>query len=136
MQKFLGMDGTDFLVKLILDVIDQETQVNIVSAINEQSTNQEIAGARAVYDFVRAVVSALTHLAKRVVQELPNTGEDNILYLVPVRAGTYKQWMYIDDTWVDFGDTEIDLTGYWAKEDLVPITNTEIREIFTDAMGD
>ena len=51
-----------------------------------------------------------------VVEELPETGENNTIYLVPKStSGTnnyYDEYMYIGDEWEKIGDTEIDLSGY------------------------
>lgn len=51
-----------------------------------------------------------------VVQELPETGEEGTIYLVPKStSGTsnyYDEYMYINNAWEKIGDTEIDLSGY------------------------
>jgi len=134
MTQFLSKEGVQYLVERLVELIDQKTQINIVSTIDSDSTNQEIAGAKAVYDLLTAAIAGLTHLKAEVVQSLPATGEDNIIYLVKIKANTYQQWMYINDGWFDLGTTEIDLSGYWAKDELWPLTNTEIQEIIDEAM--
>ena len=135
-KKFLDEDGLRALLVLIDNLIDEKTQLNMVSTIDENSTNQQIPGAKAVRDFIVAAIAGLTHLVKEVVPQQPNTGDDNTLYLVPTaKPGTYKQWMYIGAAWIDFGDTDIDLSGYWATDDLEALTNAEIQDIFDDVMG-
>ena len=55
-----------------------------------------------------------------VVDELPTTGEDNTIYLVPkTTSGTnnyYDEYMYIDSNWELIGDTEVDLS---SKQDVM-----------------
>lgn len=64
---------------------------------------------------VNALIGAIEKLTKRKVQELPETGEDNVIYLVPKTGETddvYDEWMWIDNQWEHFGNTQIDLSGY------------------------
>ncbi|MCR5703005.1 MAG: hypothetical protein K6G85_00165 [Eubacterium sp.] len=64
---------------------------------------------------VNALIGALEKLTKRKVQELPVRGEDNVIYLVPKTGETddvYDEWMWIDNQWEHFGNTQIDLSGY------------------------
>lgn len=64
---------------------------------------------------VNALIGAIEKLTKRKVQELPVTGEDNVIYLVPKTGETddvYDEWMWIDNQWEHFGNTQIDLSGY------------------------
>jgi len=58
-----------------------------------------------------------------VVQELPTTGEENILYLVPkTTTGTnnvFEEYLYVDNSWELIGTTDIDLSGYQIIANLV-----------------
>lgn len=51
-----------------------------------------------------------------VVQELPTTGEEGIIYLVPKSTSKtnniYDEYMYISNNWELIGDTEADLSNY------------------------
>ena len=51
-----------------------------------------------------------------VVDELPQTGEEGIIYLVPKTTSktnnVYNEYMYIDSTWELIGDTQADLSNY------------------------
>lgn len=55
-----------------------------------------------------------------VVEELPTTGEDNTIYLVPKSSSKtnnyYDEYMYIDSSWELIGNTEIDLS---TKQDIM-----------------
>jgi len=54
-----------------------------------------------------------------VVEELPQTGEANILYLVPkTTTGTnniFEEYLYINENWELIGTTDIDLSNYIQK---------------------
>ena len=129
--RFLAEDGLIYLVGKIADLIDDEILAKIVSDIDNASTNQEIAGAKAVYDFVTGTIGSMERVRLSIVTALPATGETNIIYLI--RQGTtstYNMYAWISGTWADLGTTDIDLSNYWAKADLVALTNTEIDEIF------
>ena len=134
-KKFLDMDGLRYYSTLLNALIEQKTQINVTSSIDENSTNQQIAGAKAVYDLVESALSGLSTLSMEVVQTLPQTGEGNIIYLVSADADTYRQWIYSGDQWWDLGIAEIDLTNYWSKDDLEAMTNAEIQAVFDDVMG-
>jgi hypothetical protein len=134
-RKFLDNDGLRFLLVQLDALIDQKTQINVVSSIDGNSTNAQIAGAKAVYDLVNAAIAGLGTLSMEVVASLPATGEANIIYLVAVDADTYRQWIYSGGQWWDLGIAEIDLSNYWSKDELVALTNAEIQAVFDDVMG-
>ena len=134
-KKFLDEDGLRFLLVQLAALIDQKTQINVTSSIDENSTNQQIAGAKAVYDLVQSALSGLSTISMEVVNSLPATGEANIIYLVAADADTYRQWIYSGDQWWDLGIAEIDLSNYWSKDELEAMTNAEIQAVFDDVMG-
>lgn len=58
-------------------------------------------------------------LKVEVAQELPTTGEENVLYLVPkTTTGTnnvFEEYLYINNNWELIGTTDIDLSNYIQK---------------------
>lgn len=86
--------------------------------------------------FVTAAISQMQTLGVEVVQTLPATGTANTLYFVPNSGSTgnvYDEYMYISDgstsKWEKIGTTEVDLSNYMLKSDMVAITNAEIDTI-------
>ena len=71
--------------------------------------------------------SALKYL---VVEELPEIGENNTIYLVPKSTSKtnnyYDEYMYINSAWELIGDTEVDLSDYLKEEDLKTINGNSI----------
>lgn len=60
-------------------------------------------------------------LKKEVVEALPSTGQDDVIYLVKDSKGkdnnVYLEYLWLDK-WELIGSTEVDLSGYAKKEDL------------------
>ena len=135
MAKFLDNNGLNYLMSRIVELIDQSKQVDLISAIDEGSTNQQIPGAKAVYDLLTEALEGIAAIRMEVANALPPAGETNVVYLVQADADTYRQWIYTGGQWFDLGSAEIDLTGYWAKADLEALTNTEIQAVIDDALG-
>lgn len=54
---------------------------------------------------VNALIAAVPTFKKKVVSELPDTGEDNTLYLVPFAAddGQFLEYLYINGAWEVIG---------------------------------
>lgn len=65
---------------------------------------------------VNNLIGAIQQFHYEIVQELPQTGANNILYLVPKSESqtqnVYDEYVYANNTWEKIGDTEIDLSGY------------------------
>lgn len=83
---------------------------------------------------VDSLIGAITSLNIEVVSALPSQDiSTTTIYLVPKSsAGTnnaYDEYIYANNSWEKIGDTEIDLSGYWAIADLTAITTAEIDTI-------
>lgn len=82
----------------------------------------------------------LEKMTKKVVNVLPTTGEDNIIYLVPKSLSENEnardEYMWINGVWEKIGDTTIDLSDYIKKTDLHPLTSTEIADMIARAKGE
>lgn len=80
------------------------------------------------------LIGSITSLNIEVVSALPSQNiSTTTIYLVPkTSAGTnnaYDEYVYANNAWEKIGDTEIDLSGYWAIADLTAITTAEIDTI-------
>lgn len=86
----------------------------------------------ATQTYVNEAVGSITSVSFQVVSELPATGAAGTIYLVSNGgSGTnvYDEYIYVSNAWEKIGSTAVDLSGYWAKTDLVAITNAEIDTI-------
>ena len=135
MAKFLDRDGLQYFAARLKEVIDQATQLNIITAISGDSTNQQLPGAKAVYELVRDMLEDVAGLSFEVKASLPAAGDANVIYLIEADEDTYTMYIYSGGKWFDLGTTEIDLSDYWAKDDLKALTNPEIQEVIDNVMG-
>ena len=82
---------------------------------------------------VNSLISAISTATFELVNELPQTGESNVIYLVPSsNPGTQNvkdEYIWINNSWEQIGSTSVDLTGY-ATETWV---NTQIANFLTQA---
>ena len=87
--------------------------------------------ASAVNDAIASAVASAAHISFQVVDALPETGENNVIYLVPDAEDSVvkNQSMWIDGAWVSLGSTRVDLSNYWSREDLRPMTAEELQAI-------
>lgn len=78
------------------------------------------------------LIGAITGVEFEIVQSLPQTGDAGTIYLVP-SSGTapdiYDEYIYVNNSWEKIGTTDIDLSQYWSKAELVAITTAEIDAI-------
>lgn len=84
---------------------------------------------------VERLISEIEKSSYLEVDELPAVGEPNIIYLVPKQGGGKEQWIYSNGTWINIGNTDVDLSEYVKKTEVVdmmyPVGSTLIR---TDAV--
>ena len=94
--------------------------------ITDAMTNEQITAA------INAAISSVSGISFEVVSELPASGESGKIYLLShthSEHDNYDEYIYYNAAWEKIGNTDIDLSGYWLKSDLVSITNEEIDSI-------
>lgn len=115
----------------------------ITSALTNYATNAGVQTAIAtalanymteseVNDAIASAVSQAAHITFEAVDELPATGSPNKIYLVPSGGGSgnvKSEYMWIDGAWELLGSTEVDLSGYWSKQELRAMTAAELQAI-------
>lgn len=77
-------------------------------------------------------LSGITGIDYQVVQTLPASGFKGTIYLVPSGGTTpnvYDEYIWVSNAFEKIGTTAVDLSGYWAKTELVAITNAQIDTI-------
>ena len=109
-------------IKTALDL--KQDVLTIDPAISESSTNpvqnRAIALKLADYytkDQIDAIVAALDTLKLEPVAELPTQDiSTTTIYLLETETpGTYEQYLYLNNTWVLLGSTDVDLSNYYNK---------------------
>ena len=137
---FIDREGLLFLLTQLYQDINAKSTVTISTDINSSSTNDTVAGTKAVYDFVTAALADVARFSAVIVESLPTTGDTNKLYLVAKTSGGtadngYDEYLFINGKWEKIGSTDIDLSEYLKKSDIHILTNSEIAEIISEARG-
>ena len=92
--------------------------------------------ATQVQNAIDAALADITGIEFQIVQTLPSTGEKGVIYLVPNSGSgnnSYDEYIWITNgstsKFEKIGTTDVDLSGYVLRSDLVAITNAEIDTI-------
>ena len=111
--------------------ISGSTKVAIPTNNNQLTNGAGYQTASDVDSAIQAALSEKESFQIEVVDQLPASGDSNTIYLVPSGSGStnYVKYIYYNSQWVNIGTTSVDLSGYWAKADLVAITNSQIDTI-------
>lgn len=109
-------------IKTALDL--KQDVLTIDPTISDSSTNpvqnKAIALKLADYytkDQIDAIVAALDTLSLEPVEQLPTEDiSTTTIYLLETETpGTYEQYLYLNETWVLLGSTDVDLSNYYNK---------------------
>lgn len=102
------------------DKTEIPTKVSLLENDSNFTTEQEVA----------QMIASIPQFEVRVVQELPQTGEPMVLYLVPKNGEAPD--IYLEYIWVAttnsfelIGSTTVDLTQYYTKGETDALLNTK-----------
>ena len=91
---------------------------------------------------ISTAIGSITQIRYEIVQELPQVGENGVIYLVLYAEGPqgniYQEWIWLSSAnrYETLGSTnQIDLTNYVTFDDLSAITNQEIDTIVDNAFA-
>ena len=117
---------------------DSSKAVNItvptkVSALTNDSGYQTESQ---VSSSIATALGNITGISFRIVDALPETGENGIIYLIrhihSDAGDSYDEYAWISSVnkYEKIGNTDVDLSGYIKKNNLIPITTSEIDRMF------
>ena len=101
-----------------------------VSALTNDSGYQT---SSQVQTLINNAISGITGIEFSVVTSLPSTGSKGVIYLVAHSHGSgdsYDEYIWVNNAFEKIGNTDIDLSGYWLKSDLVECANSDIDNMF------
>lgn len=93
----------------------------------------QIATTEFVSTAVANAIAGVTSITYKVVTALPASGENGVIYLVAHSHGTqdvYDEYIWTGTAFEKLGNTDIDLSGYMLKTDMIAITTSEIDAMF------
>lgn len=106
--------------------------VTVPTNNNELTNGAGYQTASQVQSAISDAVGDITGFEFQIVEELPGTGENGVIYLIS-NSGTgqniYDEYIWTGTTFEKIGTTDVDLSNYWSKTDLVAIQNNEIDTI-------
>ena len=121
-----------------------ETQVNQIIAgkgyqtaaqVNTAITGKGYQTAAQVQAAIRESLSGITGIDIQVVETLPATGVKGVIYLVAHAHGTkdnYDEYVWVTSksAYEKIGNTDVDLSGYVLKTDLVELTDRDLATMW------
>ena len=106
------------------------------SQVNSIVTGKGYQTASQVTSAINTAIAGVTQFDLQIVTELPTTGKKGVIYLIAHTHGTndlYDEYIWVTNgstnKFEKIGNTDIDLSAYLKKTDIVAITNAEIDEI-------
>lgn len=105
---------------------DSDVTLAITTALADYMTATEVNEA------IAGIVIEASGIRFESVDSLPETGEANVIYLVPngLEGSNVKdEYMWVNNAWEIMGSTSINLTNYWSKDNLEIMTAEELQEI-------
>lgn len=114
-------NDSNFITKTVSDLTNYYTKSNTYTKTEVQS-----------------LIGDVKTISIKKVSALPSTGESNVIYLVPAdstsTSNNYVEyiWVAADNKFEPIGDTQIDLSNYWNKDNLIEVTSAEITAMFNN----
>lgn len=109
---------------------------NKPTKVSDFTNDSGFQNAAQVQNAIDAALADITGIEFQIVQTLPSTGEKGVIYLVPNNgsgSNSYDEYIWITNgstsSFEKIGTTDVDLSGYVLRSDLVAITNAEIDTI-------
>lgn len=116
-EKLLTYDGS-YILPTASDTILGGIKVGDNLSIDADGVLSSEADLTNYYDKdeIDKIVANLSLIRIEIVEELPATGQSNVIYFVKQdeQSNIYDQYYY-DNRWVLIGNTEIDLSNYYTK---------------------
>lgn len=87
---------------------------------------------------IATALGKITGISFSIVETLPETGENGVIYLIADAHSdandSYDEYAWISSVnkYEKIGNTDVDLSGYWDKEILVPMTTAEIDTLIAN----
>lgn len=103
--------------------------------VNTLITGKGYQTSAQVQDAINESLSGITGIDIQVVESLPTTGKKGVIYLVAHTHGdkdNYDEYVWVasKSTYEKIGNTDIDLSGYVQKTDLVELTDKDLATMW------
>lgn len=100
--------------------------------VNAAITGKGYQTSAQVQDAINESLSGITGIDIQVVESLPTTGAKGVIYLVAHTHGEKDKydeyvWVASKNSYEKIGNTDVDLSGYVAKTDIVVLTDKDFE---------
>lgn len=98
------------------------------------NNSTQVATTAFVTTAVGEAVADITGIKFDVVTALPSTGVAGTIYLKSNNGSapnSHDEYIWVNGAWEKIGTTDVDLSGYLKRTDMVAITNAEIDAMFS-----
>lgn len=118
-------------------IVNKAVDITVPTKTSDLTNDSDFQDETEVQALIDAALADITGIDFQVVQQLPQSGEKGVIYLVPNSGSspnTYDEYIWVEPTggtahFEKIGTTDVDLSGYWAKTELTAITTAEIDTI-------
>ena len=119
---------------VVQDIKTKEVDITVPTDNASLANGAGYQKAAEVQAAINEALSGITGSDLQIVSALPATGKKGTIYLMAHSHGTgdsYDEyiWLPTSSKFEKIGNTDIDLSGYLKKTDMVAITNAEIDTI-------
>lgn len=103
--------------------------------VNTLITGKGYQTSAQVQDAINESLSGITGIDIQVVESLPTTGKKGVIYLVAHAHGdkdNYDEYVWVasKSSYEKIGNTDVDLSGYVLKTDLVELTDKDLETMW------
>ena len=131
---------TTKITQIETTTIPNAIKAAIVDNLDTEDSNKALSATQG--KVLKTMISNLANLRIEVVNALPSTGETNVIYLVK-KAGTnpdiHDEYVYVEGNWEKIGNTEVDLSNYYTKDQVYTKSETysqeEVGALITEIEG-
>lgn len=114
-----GTNTTEIINQIKITEIPNQIQASIVDNLESSATDKSLSANQG--RILKEMISNLVSLHLQIVEQLPENGENNVIYLVNINGeepNIYDEYVYIDNKWEKIGNTDIDLSNYYTKTEV------------------
>lgn len=116
-----------------LTVINKSVDISVPTNNNQIANGAGYQTASDVNNLIANAIGDIQSISISLVQELPDTGENGVLYFVNNPNGenpnSYDEYIWIGSAFEKIGAVDLNLSDYLKSSDAIAITNGEIDTI-------
>lgn len=99
--------------------INNQIKSSIVDNLESLAADKSLSANQG--RILKEMIANLANLQIEIVDQLPSVGETNIIYLVKKSGSApdiHDEYVFVDGKWEKIGDTEIDLSNYYTRNEV------------------